>query len=177
MSNAERIASSQFSALGVVGPERLPPEVVELLTLALRRGATDILLAVDGPRPIPRLVLLPAWWACARAAGAARVDPVAGRPRPPVDRGAVGVAATRADPRHGPDGERQVNRPGRDHRAHQRDPRQAHHDHRGPGGVRARRQAEPGGATRGGAGHAVVLTGAAQRLPPEPRRRPGRRDA
>src|SRR5947208_14463602 len=47
MSNAERIASSQFSALGVVGPERLPPEVVELLTLALRRGATDILLAVD----------------------------------------------------------------------------------------------------------------------------------
>src|SRR5438128_11648654 len=49
MSNAERIASSQFSALGVVGPERLPPEVVELLTLALRRGATDILLAVDRP--------------------------------------------------------------------------------------------------------------------------------
>src|SRR5207249_9412934 len=47
MSNVERIASSQFSALGVVGPERLPPEVVELLTLALRRGATDILLAVD----------------------------------------------------------------------------------------------------------------------------------
>src|SRR5256885_10000597 len=47
MSNAERIASSQFSALGVVGPEQLPPEVVELLTLALRRGATDILLAVD----------------------------------------------------------------------------------------------------------------------------------
>src|SRR2546428_10683107 len=49
MSNAERIASSQFSTLGVVGPERLPPEVVELLTLALRRGATDILLAVDRP--------------------------------------------------------------------------------------------------------------------------------
>src|SRR6266849_8633382 len=49
MSNAGRIASSQFSALGVVGPERLPPEVVELLTLALRRGATDILLAVDRP--------------------------------------------------------------------------------------------------------------------------------
>jgi len=49
MSNAERIASSQFSALGVVGPERLPLEVVELLTLALRRGATDILLAVDRP--------------------------------------------------------------------------------------------------------------------------------
>src|SRR5437899_12877306 len=47
MSNAEHIASSRFSALGVVGPERLPPEVVELLTLALRRGATDILLAVD----------------------------------------------------------------------------------------------------------------------------------
>ena len=47
MSNAERIASSQFSALGVGGPEQLPPEVVELLTLALRRGATDILLAVD----------------------------------------------------------------------------------------------------------------------------------
>src|SRR5437867_2175953 len=49
MSNAECIASSQFSTLGVVGPERLPPEVVELLTLALRRGATDILLAVDRP--------------------------------------------------------------------------------------------------------------------------------
>src|SRR5437879_629261 len=49
MSNVESIASSQFSALGVVGPERLPPEVVDLLTLALRRGATDILLAVDRP--------------------------------------------------------------------------------------------------------------------------------
>jgi hypothetical protein len=49
MSNAERIASSQFSALGVVGPERLPREIVELLTLALRRGATDSLLAVDRP--------------------------------------------------------------------------------------------------------------------------------
>src|SRR2546428_11753195 len=49
MSNAESIASSRFSALGAVGPERLPPEVVDLLTLGLRRGATDILLAVDRP--------------------------------------------------------------------------------------------------------------------------------
>src|SRR2546430_12868839 len=49
MSNVESIASSQFSALGVVGPERLPPEVIDLLTLALRRGATDVLLAVDRP--------------------------------------------------------------------------------------------------------------------------------
>ena len=49
MSDVESIASSQFSALGVVGPERLPPEVVDLLTLALRRGATDILLSVDRP--------------------------------------------------------------------------------------------------------------------------------
>src|SRR2546428_5395326 len=47
MSNAESIASSRFSALGAVGPERLPPEIVDLLTLGLRRGATDILLAVD----------------------------------------------------------------------------------------------------------------------------------
>ena len=45
MSNAESIARSL--AHGVVGPERLPPEIVDLLTLALRRGATDILLAVD----------------------------------------------------------------------------------------------------------------------------------
>src|SRR3989442_13737376 len=49
MSNAESSASSQSSAPAVVGPERLPREVVELLTLALRRGATDILLAVDRP--------------------------------------------------------------------------------------------------------------------------------
>ena len=38
-----------FAALGVVGPERLAPELVELLTLALRHGATDVLLAVDRP--------------------------------------------------------------------------------------------------------------------------------
>src|SRR5438876_3475154 len=49
MSNAARIVSTQFSSLGVVGPERLPPEVIDLLTLALRRGATDVLLAVDRP--------------------------------------------------------------------------------------------------------------------------------
>src|SRR3989454_7532863 len=49
MSNAESSASSQSSAPAVVGPERLPREVVELLTLALRRGATDVLLAVDRP--------------------------------------------------------------------------------------------------------------------------------
>ena len=47
MSSAESIARS-FEH-GAVAPERLPPEVVELLTLALRRGATDILLAVDRP--------------------------------------------------------------------------------------------------------------------------------
>ena len=41
--------ASQFAALGIVGPERLAPEILELLTLALRRGATDILLAVDRP--------------------------------------------------------------------------------------------------------------------------------
>src|SRR5438093_10707426 len=45
MSSAESIARSL--AHGTVGPERLPPEIVDLLTLALRRGATDILLAVD----------------------------------------------------------------------------------------------------------------------------------
>src|SRR2546425_973086 len=49
MSNAESIVRSQLSAPGAVGPERLPAEVVALLTLALRRGATDILLAVDRP--------------------------------------------------------------------------------------------------------------------------------
>src|SRR3989454_7211555 len=49
MSNAESSATSQSSAPAVVGPERLPRDVVELLTLALRRGATDILLAVDRP--------------------------------------------------------------------------------------------------------------------------------
>src|SRR2546422_11198787 len=49
MSNAESSGSSQSSAPAVVGPERLPREVVELLTLALRRGATDVLLAVDRP--------------------------------------------------------------------------------------------------------------------------------
>src|SRR5256712_1961482 len=49
MSNGESVASSQFSPLGAVGPERLPPEVVDLLKLALRRGATDVLLAVDRP--------------------------------------------------------------------------------------------------------------------------------
>src|SRR5881397_2605130 len=47
MSSAESIARSL--APGAVGPERLPAEVVALLTLALRRGATDILLAVDRP--------------------------------------------------------------------------------------------------------------------------------
>src|SRR5437667_2194775 len=45
MSSAESSARSR--AHGTVGPERLPPEIVELLALALRRGATDILLAVD----------------------------------------------------------------------------------------------------------------------------------
>src|SRR5439155_1583133 len=49
MSDVERRAISQFSTLGAVGPERLPREVVDLLTLALRRGATDILLALDRP--------------------------------------------------------------------------------------------------------------------------------
>src|SRR5213594_1091130 len=49
MSNAESSATSQSSAPAVVGPDRLPRDVVELLTLALRRGATDILLAVDRP--------------------------------------------------------------------------------------------------------------------------------
>ena len=49
MSNGESVASSQFSPLGAVGPDRLPPEVVDLLKLALRRGATDVLLAVDRP--------------------------------------------------------------------------------------------------------------------------------
>jgi twitching motility protein PilT len=48
MSERDR-SGSQFAALGVVGPERLAPEIVELLTLALRRGATDVLLAVDRP--------------------------------------------------------------------------------------------------------------------------------
>jgi len=33
----------------VVGPERLAPELIDVLTVALRRGATDILLAVDRP--------------------------------------------------------------------------------------------------------------------------------
>jgi len=41
MSNGESVASSQFSPLGAVGPDRLPLEVVDLLKLALRRGATD----------------------------------------------------------------------------------------------------------------------------------------
>src|SRR5439155_1300857 len=45
MSSAESLARSLVH--GAVGPERLPPEIVDLLTLALRRGATDILLAVD----------------------------------------------------------------------------------------------------------------------------------
>src|SRR5205809_1101156 len=49
MSNGESVASSQFSPLGAVGPDRLPLEVVDLLKLALRRGATDVLLAVDRP--------------------------------------------------------------------------------------------------------------------------------
>src|SRR2546426_963139 len=49
MSNAESSASSQSSAPAVVGRGRFPREVVELLTLALRRGATDVLLAVDRP--------------------------------------------------------------------------------------------------------------------------------
>src|SRR2546425_1477226 len=49
MRNGESIASSQFSPLGTVGPDRLPLEVVDLLKLALRRGATDVLLAVDRP--------------------------------------------------------------------------------------------------------------------------------
>src|SRR5438132_1716524 len=49
MSNAESIVRSQLSAPGAVGPERLPAEVVALLTLALRRGATDILVAVERP--------------------------------------------------------------------------------------------------------------------------------
>jgi Tfp pilus assembly pilus retraction ATPase PilT len=45
MSSAERLTRSLVH--GAVGPERLPLEIVDLLTLALRRGATDILLAVD----------------------------------------------------------------------------------------------------------------------------------
>ena len=49
MRNGESVASSQFSPLGTVGPDRLPLEVVDLLKLALRRGATDVLLAVDRP--------------------------------------------------------------------------------------------------------------------------------
>src|SRR3989442_15971507 len=49
MSDVARSVTSQFSALGVVGPERLPRQLFDLLTLALRRGATDILLAVDRP--------------------------------------------------------------------------------------------------------------------------------
>src|SRR2546428_13315463 len=49
MSDVARSVTSQFSALGVVGRERFPREVVDLLTLALRRGATDVLLAVDRP--------------------------------------------------------------------------------------------------------------------------------
>ncbi|TMB10725.1 MAG: PilT/PilU family type 4a pilus ATPase [Deltaproteobacteria bacterium] len=49
MRNGESVASSQFSPLGAVGPDRLPLEVVDLLKLALRRGATDVLLAVDRP--------------------------------------------------------------------------------------------------------------------------------
>src|SRR5438445_516672 len=49
MSDVERSVISQFATLGIVGPERLPREVVDLLTLGLRRGATDILLAVDRP--------------------------------------------------------------------------------------------------------------------------------
>ncbi len=52
MSDVERSVISQFATLGIVGPERLPREVVDLLTLALRRGATDILLAVDRPPSI-----------------------------------------------------------------------------------------------------------------------------
>src|SRR3989475_10149934 len=48
MRNGESVAS-QFSPLGAVGPDRLPLEVVDLLKLALRRGATDVLLAVDRP--------------------------------------------------------------------------------------------------------------------------------
>jgi twitching motility protein PilT len=45
MSSAESFTRSLVH--GAVGPERLPIEIVDLLTLALRRGATDILLAVD----------------------------------------------------------------------------------------------------------------------------------
>src|SRR5438445_7020118 len=52
MSDVERSVTPQLATLGIVGPERLPREVVDLLTLALRRGATDILLAVDRPPSI-----------------------------------------------------------------------------------------------------------------------------
>jgi len=41
--------ASPFATLGIVGPERLAPEILELFTLALRRGATDVLLAGDRP--------------------------------------------------------------------------------------------------------------------------------
>jgi twitching motility protein PilT len=49
MSDVERIARPYFTTRRTVGSERLPSDVLELLTLALRRGATDVLLAVDRP--------------------------------------------------------------------------------------------------------------------------------
>src|SRR5919198_524689 len=55
MNKADR-NTSPFAALGIVGPERLAPEIIELLTLALRHGATDVPLALRVlPASIPSL--------------------------------------------------------------------------------------------------------------------------
>src|SRR5207245_1606023 len=61
MSNAESSASSQSSAPAVVGPERLPREVVELLTLALRVLPASIpsLEELGLPSVVARLASLP----------------------------------------------------------------------------------------------------------------------
>src|SRR2546425_1072693 len=143
MSSAERIASTQFSALGVVGPQQLPPEVVELLTLALRRGATDILLAVDRA---PSLRV------------SAKLTPVEELPPPGAD-AIVRLAHTLL-------GERGIAE------LEQQQDRDFAFEVTGLARFRGSFYYQ-----RGGAGHAVVRTGAAQRLPPEPRRRAGRRDA
>jgi twitching motility protein PilT len=58
MSKAERIARPHAAALGIVAPEQLPSEVADLLRLALRHGATDILLAVDRPPSFRRSATL-----------------------------------------------------------------------------------------------------------------------
>src|SRR2546425_814724 len=61
MSNAESSASSQSSAPAVVGPERLPREVVELLTLALRLLPASIpsLEELGLPSVVAQLASLP----------------------------------------------------------------------------------------------------------------------